>query len=197
MRLLPDGFDAVDELYTDDQLGQLVVSVEAAPTVLCPLGELEDHGERRLVGEASLGSHGTVSHGGECAFDGVGCPQVLPMLGGKVVERQQRFAILGQACSRLFVFDGVGLDEGVEGVVCVAPGLGHPDVLESTLCLRLLALGQLVQDVRGLVHPTALAARPGPHFLDRLPEAERAVGDREFRPHREPAPLEVEQQLAP
>ena len=54
MRLLPDGFDAVDELYTDDQLGQLVVSVEAAPTVLCPLGELEDHGERRLVGEASL-----------------------------------------------------------------------------------------------------------------------------------------------
>ena len=60
MRLLPDGFDSVDELYADDQLGQLVVSVEAAPTVLCRLGEFEDHGERRLVGEASLGSHGTV-----------------------------------------------------------------------------------------------------------------------------------------
>ena len=60
MRLLPDGFDSVDELYADDQLGQQVVSVEAAPTVLCRLGEFEDHGERRLVGEASLGSHGTV-----------------------------------------------------------------------------------------------------------------------------------------
>ena len=59
LRLLPDGFDSVDELYADDQLGQLVVSVEAAPTVLCRLGEFEDHGERRLVGEASLGSHGT------------------------------------------------------------------------------------------------------------------------------------------
>ena len=62
MRLLPDGFDSVDELYAADQLGQLVVSVEAAPTVLCRLGEFEDHGERRLVGEASLGSHGTVGY---------------------------------------------------------------------------------------------------------------------------------------
>ena len=52
---MPDGFDSVDEHYTDDQLGQLVVSVEATPTVLCRLGEFEDHGERRLVGEASLG----------------------------------------------------------------------------------------------------------------------------------------------
>jgi hypothetical protein len=33
----------------------------------------------------------------------------------------------------------------------------------------LLALGQLVQDIGGLVHPTALAACPRPHLLDRLP----------------------------
>ena len=50
---------------------------------------------------------------------------------------------------------------------------------------------------RGLVHPAALAAGLGPDLLDRLPEAERAVGDREFRPDRQPAPLQVEQQLAP
>ena len=68
MRLLSDGFDSVDELYADDQLGQLVVSVETAPSVLCRLGEFEDHGERRLVGEASLGSHGTVSHGTTSLF---------------------------------------------------------------------------------------------------------------------------------
>ena len=86
LRLLPDGFDSVDELYADDRLGQPAVSVEAAPTVLCRLGEFEDHGERRLVGEASLGSHGTVSHGGECAFDRVGGAQMLPVLGGRVVE---------------------------------------------------------------------------------------------------------------
>ena len=111
---------------------------------------------------------------------GFGGAQMLPMLGGKVVERQHRLAVLDQACGRLVVLDGAGLDEGVEGAVCVVPGLGHPDLLESTLCLRVLALGQLVEHVGGLVHPTALAAGPGPHFLDRLPEAERAVGDGEF-----------------
>src|SRR5436305_13538857 len=49
-------------------------------------------------------------HGGECAFDGVGGPQVLPMLSREVVKRQQRLAVLRQATHRLVVFDGVGLD---------------------------------------------------------------------------------------
>src|SRR6266536_1267852 len=47
------------------------------------------------------------------------------------------------------------------------------------------------------VHPAALPAGLGPHFLDRLPEAERAVGDREFGSHREPTPLQVEEELPP
>ena len=46
-----------------------------------------------------------VSHGGECAFDRVGGAQMLPMLGGKVVERQHRLAILDQAGGRLVVLD--------------------------------------------------------------------------------------------
>src|SRR5271166_4092193 len=37
----------------------------------------------------------------------------------------------------------------------------------------------------------------GPHLLDRLPEAECAVGDRKFGPHHEPAPLQIEEQLTP
>jgi GAF domain-containing protein len=37
----------------------------------------------------------------------------------------------------------------------------------------------------------------GPHFLDRLPEAERAVGDRELGPDRKPASLQVEEELLP
>ena len=55
----------------------------------------------------------------------------------------------------------------------------------------------LVQDVRGFVHPAALAARLGPHFLDRLPEAERAVGDHELGRRRKSAPLQVEEQFPP
>jgi hypothetical protein len=47
------------------------------------------------------------------------------------------------------------------------------------------------------VHPAALVARLRPYFLDRLPEAERAVGDREFGRHRKPTPLQIEEQLLP
>src|ERR1700730_8666899 len=45
-------------------------------------------------------------------------------------------------------------------MLILAFGLGHPDLLERTLGLRLLAFGQLVQDIGGLGHPTTLAARP-------------------------------------
>src|SRR3954470_13068790 len=47
------------------------------------------------------------------------------------------------------------------------------------------------------MHPAALAARLGPDLLKGLPEAECAVGYREFRPDRQPAPPEVEQQFPP
>ena len=42
-----------------------------------------------------------------------------------------------------------------------------------------------------------LAACPRPHLLDRLPEAEGAVGDRELGSHRKPPPFEVEEELFP
>src|ERR1700719_3037921 len=122
---------------------------------------------------------------------------MLPVLSREVVEGKQRVAILDQALDSLVVFDAPGFDEGVERGECILLGLGHPDLLEHTLGLRLLALGQLVQDIGGLVHPTALAACPRPHLLDRLPEAEGAVGDRELGSHRKPPPFEVEEELFP
>src|SRR4030081_1259371 len=82
---------------------------------------------------------------------------MLPVLSREVVEGKQRVAILDQALDSLVVFDDPGFDEGVERGECILLGLGHPDLLERTLGLRLLALGQLVQDIGGLVHPTALA----------------------------------------
>src|SRR5215831_10222241 len=98
-------------------------------------------------------------------------------------------AVLRQATHRLVVLDGVGLDKGVESGVGVVLRLGHPDVLESALGLRLLALRQHIEHVGRLVHPAALTAGLGPHLLDGLPEAERAVGNRELRPDHQPAPL--------
>ncbi len=56
--------------------------------------------------------------------------------------------------------------------------IGHPNSLERPLGFRMLTLRQLVQDIGGLVDPAALAAGVRPYLLDRLPEAERTVGDR-------------------
>src|SRR5436853_1516421 len=45
-----------------------------------------------------------MADGCEGALDRVGRAQVLPVLGGKIVEGEQHVAILGQTCDRLVVF---------------------------------------------------------------------------------------------
>src|SRR5262245_33902931 len=122
---------------------------------------------------------------------------MLPVLGREIVEGEQRVAILDQALDCLVVFDAPALDEGVEGRERVLLGLGHPDVLQRPLGFWLLAGRQFVEDVGGFVHPAALAARLGPYLFDRLPESERAIGDRELGANRQPTPLQIEEQFPP
>src|SRR5262245_25274348 len=122
---------------------------------------------------------------------------MLPVLGREVVEAEQGVAILDQALDRLVVFDTPGLDEGVEGGKRIRLGLGHPDFLQRPLGFRLLAVRQFVEDVGGFVHPAALAARLGPDLFHRLPESERAIGDRELGANRQPTPLQIEEQFPP
>src|SRR5258705_12494541 len=113
---------------------------------------------------------------------------MLPVLSREVVEGKQRVAILDQALDSLVVFDAPSFDEGVERGECILLGLGHPNLLERTLGLRLLALGQLVQDIGGLVHPKALAAGPRPNLRDPLPEAGGAVADPQLGTHTKSPP---------
>src|SRR6266481_5740482 len=94
LSLRSDDLDSVGEPYTEDDFRQLVVTVETAPASLSGLCKLEDHDQRGLVRETSLRAHGAVTHGRERAFDDVGRAQMLPMLGGEVVENEQRVAIL-------------------------------------------------------------------------------------------------------
>src|SRR5580704_5882 len=91
---------------------------------------------------------------------------MLPVLGGEIVERQQRVAILGQAIGRFVVFDPVGFDKGFQCRNGILLGLGHPDLLHRALGLGVQALWQLVQDVRGLVDPAALLAGCRPHLAE-------------------------------
>ena len=90
-------FDPVGEPDTLNELGQLVVTIEPAPAFLCRIGELEHHGERRLIREAALRADRAVPHGGKGALDRVRGPQVFPVFGGEIVKCEQGLAILCQA----------------------------------------------------------------------------------------------------
>src|ERR1700686_756482 len=85
---LGDDLDPVVECHTENEFWQLVVSVEPSPAFLCALEQFEDHCERGPVGQAALRSDRAVAHGSEGAFNGIGRPQVLPVFGREVVERQ-------------------------------------------------------------------------------------------------------------
>ncbi len=63
------------------------------------------------------------------------------MLGGEVVEGEQRLAVFGQALDGLVVLDAIGFDERIQGSLGGVPGLRHPDVLQCTLGFGLQALG--------------------------------------------------------
>ena len=45
--------------------------------------------------------------------------------------------------------------------------------------------------------PAPLVPCSGKNLVKRLPEAQRAIGDRQFRSDREPTRLQIDQQLAP
>jgi len=144
------------------------------------LEQFEDHRERGPVRQTALRSDRVMAHSGEGAFDGFGGPQVFPVLGWEVVESQQRVAILAQAVGRLLVFQRVALHEGVERQLGGGLGFGHPDLLQRALGFRLLALWQLGEHVRGLVHRAALLARSRPDLAGGFPESvQKGITDTE------------------
>jgi hypothetical protein len=60
--LRSDNLNSVSEPYTQYDFRQLAVAVEPSPTFLGSLDEFEQHRERGLIREASLGSHRAVAH---------------------------------------------------------------------------------------------------------------------------------------
>src|ERR1700739_4849542 len=66
---LSDDLAPVGKLHTSNDLWQLVVAVKATPGLLRPFDQLEHHGERGPVREASLRADRPVSDGREGAFD--------------------------------------------------------------------------------------------------------------------------------
>ncbi|MGY4286310.1 hypothetical protein ACVWXO_005530 [Bradyrhizobium sp. LM2.7] len=123
--------------------------------------------------------------------------QVIPMLGREVIEGQQRVAVLGEAFDRSAVLGAVFLGEGADRRFGGRPVRRPVDFAQVLLHVGLDRERDLVQDVYGLVHPAALVPCAGKDLVERLPEAERAVANGNFRGDLQPALLHVDQELTP
>jgi hypothetical protein len=135
LSLRSDDLNSVGELYSKDDFRQLVIAIETTPAFFGGLSELEDHRQRGLVRETSLGSHGPVAHRRERAFDDIGCTQMLPVFGRKVIEGKQCVSILDQTLGCPVVLDAPGFDEGIKCEQRILLGFGHPDLLQRPLRL--------------------------------------------------------------
>src|SRR5947209_15796373 len=79
------------------------------------LSAFEDHELGCLLRQRSLRPHGSMTHGGKYALDWVRGAQVVPMLGRKVEEGEQRLTVFGQASNGLVVLGAVFVGEAVDG----------------------------------------------------------------------------------
>jgi hypothetical protein len=121
-----------------------VLTVEPSPGALRRLDHLEHHDHAGLVREASLGSGRPMADGREGALDRIAGADMLPMLGGEVVKRQQRFPVLVQAGSGLVIFGFILGKELVEGFLCVGVPLRIQISLRSALALGCIDFGSLL-----------------------------------------------------
>src|SRR5690606_31450151 len=79
---------AVDEFGSGSVEGLPVGCGDASTPWRVGVAEIVGHGEGGGSAAGFLGGLGSEPDGGEGRFDGVGAPQMLPVLGGEVVERQ-------------------------------------------------------------------------------------------------------------
>src|ERR1700742_59281 len=122
---------------------------------------------------------------------------MVPVLSGEVEEREQRFAILGEAADRLLVLGTVFVGEHVDRRLGRCAGRRAVYLAKVDLHIDLNREGDLVQHVGGFVNPTALVPGAWEDLFHCFPEAECAVADREVGINLEATSLDVEQELTP
>lgn len=103
------------------------------------------------------------------------------MLGREVIKGKECVLIIDQALDRLWIFSAIFLGKDSDRCPCRSPVWREPDFHQIPLHRWMHGLGNLVENVAGLVHPTALMARFGMNFFERLPEAKSAVAHRQLR----------------
>src|SRR5215210_7518866 len=122
---------------------------------------------------------------------------MVPVLSREVEEGEQSFPVLRQADDRLVVLGAVFFGEHVDRCLSCCAGRRAVNLTKVCLHVDLDREGDLVQYVGGLVNPTPLVPGARKDLLDRLPEAERAIADREVRGDLEPTLLDVDEEFTP
>lgn len=185
-------FEAGPSADKSNEMGR----VHSRPPGLGGLNELEDHGQCGSPGSCAFGDLGPQSHGGEGRLDRVGGPQVDPVLGGEVEERQQLVLVICDPLDDLGVLSPVSPLEVTDGPGRVLLVLGVVDLLDRTLGRGLGGLREGVEHICSFMHPAPLVASVGEHLVQRVPKAERAVADGQGRSTHAPAGA-VPQQTRP
>ena len=189
--------DTVDELHTSDELGDVVMSAKFPPSLFCTLSQLEHHRQTGFGTAVAFRFAVPESNGGECAFDGIRCADVTPVLSREVEERQQHVSIFGQTFHGRFVLRVEGFFEQIERFSSVIFRWGSPDFMEEILRLRLHTLWHFVEHIGSLVNRTTLLPSTGKHLFQSLPEAQSTVADRQFRCVHQTLRLQAQQNLFP
>jgi hypothetical protein len=118
------------------------------------------------------------------------------MLGREIIESKQRLFVLCQALNCLRVFRLIALHEVLECLERLVLGGRHPDGVQIRLRLALQMLGQIVQHIAGLMHPTPLMTHLRVEFGQGFPEPQRTVADCELR-HDQSTLFKVTQHATP
>jgi hypothetical protein len=137
-----------------------------------------------------------VTHGREYTFDDIGGAEIFPMLGRKVIEDQQRLAVLCETLDRLLIFD--------------APGSTKPSKAASASFLvsaiqiswsGRLALGCWLFGSYSAHWRSCAPSSAGHAFLATLLreplEAQRPVSDRNLGADHKAAALQIKEELPP
>src|SRR6266545_2793174 len=163
VRCLVGSFDelAVLEPRAGPHQGDQVGTVDRPPAALGGLQQLEHHRQPGLPGARPLGHPGAGPDRGERALDGIGGPQVHPVLRGVVEEAQQPLGLAGDLGDRLGPLDAIVGGEGVDRPLGVGAVLDPDDLVQRLAGAGVHALGQRAKNIPGHVLPAAFSRVAG------------------------------------
>lgn len=100
--------------------------LKCPPLLCCCLPQLKDDRQHACARDATAGFVGAQLHGAEGRFDRIRGANVLPLLGGKIIKRQQEFPIFAQAFGRLGILCVLAKQEVVQRLARGHPTFSNP-----------------------------------------------------------------------